>query len=162
MEHKGSRRALVAVDGFAGVAALIGMMIVVFGWGYQFPTRWLDGTPFTSYTIPGLILGLGVGGSALVAMVATLKSPRVGAVASAVAGIIMVGWIVGEYILIPEIRFFANLATNWQQGLYFGIGIAMLVLAARVNPGGWHGVLPRHGRDRQAGTRPLPGGTLGR
>ena len=58
-----------------------------------------------------------------------------------IAGVIMMGWIVGEYLLIPEIRFFANLATNWQQGLYFLVGLVMVVLALRVIPGGWHGML---------------------
>ena len=37
MEHKGSRRALIILDGFAVVATLIGMCILVFGWGYRFP-----------------------------------------------------------------------------------------------------------------------------
>jgi len=102
---------------------------------------WLQGTPFADYTVPGLILGLVVGGSALVAMVATIKSDSLGAIASMIAGVIMMGWIVGEYLLIPEIRFFANLATNWQQGLYFLVGLVMVVLALRVIPGGWHGML---------------------
>lgn len=74
IEHKRSRKALIAVDAVAGVSGLIGMAIVAFGWGHQFPTRWLDGTPFRSYVIPGLILGLVVGGSALLAMGATIKS----------------------------------------------------------------------------------------
>jgi hypothetical protein len=142
MEHRNARRILIGLDGFAGVAGLIGMAIVAFGWGYRFPTRWLDGTPFGSYLIPGLILGVGVGGSALAAMVATIRSVRIGALASAAAGVIMVGWIVGEYLLIPEIRFVANGAKNWQQGLYFGVGVAMVALAVRIMPGGWRGVLP--------------------
>jgi hypothetical protein len=141
MEHKGSRRALIILDGFAVVATLIGMCMLVFGWGYRFPMSWLQGTPFADYTVPGLILGLVVGGSALVAMVATIKSASVGAIASMIAGVIMMGWIVGEYMLIPEIRFFSNLATNWQQGLYFLVGLVMVVLALRVIPGGWHGML---------------------
>ena len=141
MEHKGSRRALIILDGFAMVTTLIGMCILVFGWSYRFPMSWLQGTPFADYTVPGLILGLVVGGSAHVAMVATIKSDSVGAIASMIAGVIMMGWIVGEYLLIPEIRFFSNLATNWQQGLYFLVGLVMVVLALRMIPGGWRGML---------------------
>jgi len=141
MEHKGSRRALIILDGFAVVATLIGMCMLVFGWGYRFPMSWLQGTPFADYTVPGLILGLVVGGSALVAMVATIKSAGTGAIVSMIAGVIMMGWIVGEYLLIPEIRFFSNLATNWQQGLYFLVGLVMVVLALRMIPGGWRGML---------------------
>ncbi len=136
-----SRRALIVLDCLAGVSALIGMGICVFGWGYQFPTSWLQGTPFADYTVPGLILGLVVGGSALVAMVATVKSARIGAITSMVAGVIMMGWVVGEYILIPQIRFFSNLATNWQQGLVFLVGLVMVALAFRVIPGNWRGML---------------------
>ncbi len=141
MEHKDSRRALIILDGFVVVVTLIGMCILVFGWGYRFPMSWLQGTPFADYTVPGLILGLVVGGSALVAMVAMIKSAGIGAIASMIAGVIMMGWIVGEYMLIPEIRLFSNLATNWQQGLYFLVGLVMAVLALRVIPGGWRGML---------------------
>ena len=136
-----SRRILIVLDCFAGLTALMGMVLCLFGWGYQLPPSWLQGTPFTDYTIPGLILGLVVGGSALVAMVATLKSVRIGAITSMIAGVIMMGWIIGEYILIPQIRFFSNLATNWQQGLFFLVGLVMAVLALRVIPSSWRGML---------------------
>ena len=141
VKHTRDQAMRSARDGFAVLATLIGMCMLVFGWGYRFPMSWLQGTPFADYTVPGLILGLVVGGSALVAMVATIKSVSVGAIASMIAGVIMMGWIVGEYLLIPEIRFFSNLATNWQQGLYFLVGLVMVVLALRVIPGGWHGML---------------------
>jgi hypothetical protein len=141
MEHKGSRRALTVLDGFAGVAALIGLVMLLTGWGYQFPTSWLQGTPFSDYTVPALILGLIVGGSAFVAMVATIKSASVGAVTSLAAGVIMMGWIIGEYILLPITRFNFADPTTWQQGLYFLVGLAMAVLALRVVPGGWRGML---------------------
>jgi hypothetical protein len=137
----GSRRVLIVLDCFAGLTALIGMGMCIFGWGYRLPPSWLQGTPFADYTIPGLILGLVVGGSALVAMVTTIKSARTGAIASMIAGVIMMGWIIGEYILIPQIRFFSNLATNWQQGLFFFVGLVIAVLALRVMPGSWRGML---------------------
>lgn len=136
-----SQRALIVLDCFASVAALIGMCILVFGWGYRFPSSWLEGTPFADYIVPGLILGLVVGGSALVAMVATIKSARIGAIASMIAGVIMMGWVVGEYLLIPQVRFFSDLAGNWQQGLMFLVGLVMAVLALRVMPDSWRGLL---------------------
>ena len=137
----GSRRALIVLDSFAGVSALIGLVILLTGWGYQFPTSWLEGTPFSDYTVPALILGIVVGGSSLLAMWVTIKSASVGAVTSLVAGVIMMGWAIGEYILVPDIRFsFTDLAT-WQQGLFFLVGLAMVVLALRVAPSGWRGML---------------------
>ena len=77
------------------------------------------------------------------AMIATLLSARIGAIASLIAGVIMMGWIVGEYLLIPQIRFtFSNLASDWQQGLFFVVGFVMAILAFRVMSGGhWRGLL---------------------
>jgi hypothetical protein len=141
MEHKGSRLIPIVLDGFAGVASLIGLVILLTGWGYQFPTSWLQGTPFSDYTVPALILGIVVGGSALLAMWATIKSASVGAITSLAAGLIMMGWIIGEYILVPDIRFSLTDLTTWQQGLYFFVGLAMAVQALRVAPSGWRGML---------------------
>ena len=39
-----------------------GVLIEAGGRG-QFPLEWLQHTPFSDYTIPGLILAIGVGGS---------------------------------------------------------------------------------------------------
>lgn len=146
MEHKGSQRALIILDGVEGVGALIGMVMLLTGWGYRFPISWLQGTPFSDYAVPALILGIVVGGSALLGMWATVRSASVGAVTSLVAGVIAMGWIVGEYVLVPAIRFdFANPAAALQHGnqqpLWFLIGLAMAVLALRVVPGGWRGML---------------------
>lgn len=136
-----SRRALIVLDCFAGVTALMGMAILLTGWGYRFPTSWLQGTPFSDYTVPALLLGIVVGGSALVAMVATIKSARIGTITSMIAGVIMMGYIIVEYVLVSALRFdFANPAASVQQGnqqpLWFLIGLVMAVLALRVVPGG--------------------------
>ena len=96
MQHTRSRIALSIIDGFAGVSGLIGLVLVTFAGDYVFPAHWLIGTPFRSYVVPGLILGFVVGGSALLAMGATIKRARVGPVLSLIAGAIMIGWIVGE------------------------------------------------------------------
>ncbi len=137
----GSRRTLIVLDSFAGVSALIGMVMLLTGWGYQFPTSWLEDTPFTDYTVPALILGIVVSGSALLALWATHKSASVGALASLAAGVIMIGWTIGEYILLPIARFSFTDPTTWQQGLMFLVGLAMAILALRVMPGHWRGLL---------------------
>src|SRR5437016_5454698 len=147
-QHRTARRALVILDVFAGVAALTGGTMAFTGLLYRAPLEWLDGTPFSDYTVPGLILGVLVGGSALVAAGATIRSAAAGAFASVAAGVLMMGWIVGEYILVPAIRFnFADIGASiqqvtWQQPLYFLVGLAMAVLALRIVPGGWR-QLPR-------------------
>ncbi len=97
------RLALVAADAFAAVSAVGGGVALVAGLeGDRFPRGMLEGTPFTSYVLPGLILALVVGGSATVATTATLVSAGVGATASTVAGAIMFGWIIGEALILNQ------------------------------------------------------------
>lgn len=136
------RWALCVLDVVAGLSALVGMVMLLTDWPYQFPIENLKPTPFSDYTVPGLILGIIVGGSALVAAWETLRSASAGALASFVAGLIMMGWIIGEYILVPAVRVGLNEPASWLQPLMFVIGLAMLVLGIRVAPGGWRS-LPR-------------------
>lgn len=141
MTHTASRRALIALGGFAAVSAVAGMIQCLAG--IAMPVSWLQGTPFADYVVPGLILGIVVGGSALLAMLATIRSAETGAILSLIAGVIMMGWIAGEYVLLPDIRFsFVAFGWAWLQPFYFLIGLAMAVLALRVLPGGWRS-LPR-------------------
>jgi hypothetical protein len=132
MSAKTIRRILIGVDAFAALSALTGGVMVTTGWPYQFPMSWLQGTPFTSYLVPGLILGLVVGGSASAATIATWKSRSAGALVSAVAGCIMAGWIVGEVLILA--------IYTWVQIVYLLNGAAMIVLAIRIAPDGWRGL----------------------
>ena len=89
--------------------------------------------------MPALILGIAVGGSALLAMGATIRGASVGPVLALIAGAIMIGWIVGEMTLLPT-NLFTDFATGWLQGVYLprhgyigeaGIGGRDRLLAAR-------------------------------
>lgn len=141
MEHRRSRTALILVDGFAGVTALIGMAMLLTSWPFRLPLSSLQRTPFGDYTVPALILGIVVGGSALLAMGATIGRASLGPILALVAGAIMIDWIVGEMTLLPT-NLFTDFATGWLQGVYLLVGLAMVVLALRVTPGGWRGMLP--------------------
>jgi hypothetical protein len=79
---------------FVALAAIIGGITLAMGVD-KFPAEWLVGTPFRSYLIPGLILTVVVGGSAAVATIAALCRPAAGAVASMLAGAILLGWLAG-------------------------------------------------------------------
>lgn len=140
MAHTRSRKALIAIDGFAGVSALIGMVMLLTDWPVQFPNGWLQRTPFGDYTVPAVILGFVIGGSALLAMGATIRHASIGAGISLIAGAIMIGWIVGEVLLIDR---FTPSTAYWAQAEYLLVGLAMVALALRVAPGGWRGMLPR-------------------
>ena len=63
--------ALSAIGG--GIALLLGTykdgVLIEAGGRGQFPLEWLQQTPFSNYTIPALILAIGVGGSSLIAAV---------------------------------------------------------------------------------------------
>ncbi len=122
------RPALVALDGLAALTALGGGIALATGLeGERFPVELLIGTPFSSYVLPGLILAVAVGGSATVAGVATWRSPIVGGYASLLAGGVMMGWIVGEVLILraPEAR-------SWAEAAYFAVGALMAGLGLRL------------------------------
>lgn len=125
MRSSGMRVALFVVDVFVALTAIGGGIALATGLeANRFPVDWLRGTPFSSYMIPGLILTVVVGGSAAVAAVATLRSPDAGALASILAGVVMMGWIVGEILILTQ--------HSWLEAVYFAIGLMMVVLALMV------------------------------
>jgi hypothetical protein len=78
--------------------------------------------------VPALILGLVVGGSAVLAMGTTIAHARIAPVLSLIAGAIMIGWIVSEIVLLDR----AMPATKyWAQAEYLLAGMAMVTLALR-------------------------------
>src|SRR5690242_7906151 len=96
----------------------------------QIPLGVLDTTPFTDFTIPALLLGVVVGGSALAAALVALFGPRTltlfglwrfDAAVSAVAGCIMVGWMIIEVAMIG--------LGIWVQAAYFVVSLVMIGLA---------------------------------
>src|SRR5687767_3141982 len=112
MGRRAVRVALVVVDGFVAVTAIEGGIALLSGLETaRFPHELLRRTPFRSYVAPDLILSAGVGGSALVAAAATLRRPDTGAVASMVAGVVMMGWIGGEILLLKQAS-----GTHWTEG----------------------------------------------
>lgn len=121
----------MAVDAAAALTAVGGGAAILVG-ADEFPPEWLARTPFGSYAPPALILAAVVGGSALVAALETFRDPRRGGRASAVAGLVMVGWIGGELAVLPRE------ARHWIEGAYLCVGATMLGLGlslARSGPG---------------------------
>jgi hypothetical protein len=142
MVERVERFAVGAVALFIGVSAVGGGWGLL-GGGIRFPLEWLVGTPFADYTIPALILGGVVGGSALVAAALLVAGHPRAPVAAVGAGLVQVGWIVGEVVLVgmepgPMLTL---------QVLYFGAGALLAALAGdlrrRATPAGG---------DRPAGT----------
>ena len=100
MSEKRVRLAVIVVVVFEAASAAVGAEGLVVGF-MNIPLSTLRGTPFAAFTVPALLLGLVVGGSALVAAVTAAFGPRrFDALATAAAGCITVGWLAIEVAMI--------------------------------------------------------------
>lgn len=86
------------------------------------PLEWLEGSPFTSYFIPSLVLVVVVGGAFLVAAVAVLAGRRIARRAAFAAGAIVLGWIAVQVAIIGYV--------SWMQPVTAACGLLVLVLAS--------------------------------
>jgi hypothetical protein len=88
---------------------------------------------FADYTIPALALGVLCGGAALVTLVAVIVRPPLGALASVVAGLFMMGFELVEIVAVG----FTPLQTPdqfpaWLQVIYLLLGGALAILGVRL------------------------------
>lgn len=114
---------------FVALSAVSGGITLALGFD-KFPADWLNGTLFRSYLVPGLILAMVVGGSATVAAVAALRRADTGALIAMLAGAILLGWLVGERLILPPRAFVPRFW--WLEALYIAAGLLMLVPALAV------------------------------
>jgi hypothetical protein len=122
MSEKGVRVAVVAVNLFEAVSAIVGAVGLVVGF-MDIPLSTLSGTPFADFTVPALLLGVVVGGSALAAAVVAAFGPRrFDALAAAVAGCMTVGYLTVEIAMIG--------LGAWPQVVWLVVGLLMIGLAA--------------------------------
>jgi hypothetical protein len=115
-----ARRTLLGLLYFGVVSCLIGAVMGVALNGGPIPIAFLSGTPFDSYLVPGLILGLVVGGTQLVAAIMFQRRRAASLVWCVVAGFGMMIWIFLEIAIIKQYSFL--------QSIYFGLGVAELIL----------------------------------
>ncbi len=129
MKHTGVRLTLVVLEAFVALTSIacgIGLAVGAF----QFPLAWLAGTPFSDYTMPGLAMATIVGGSSFLAAEMTRAGREGGVVASALAGLLLMGCEVAEVMGIDR-----NLG-NWLllavvlQAIYSVLSLTILGLAA--------------------------------
>ncbi len=83
------RTSLLVIAWVNGVSALVGMVGLTVGGGMGIPRRWLDGSIFTSYFWPGVILGVVVGGVQALALAAQHRGLRLVWGMHAAAGLTM-------------------------------------------------------------------------
>lgn len=115
---------LLVVAWFNLVSALIGMVGLTFANGMGIPLEWIEGTIFTSYFWPGIILGVIVGGSQAIAVAAHYGRYQLAWGLHVTAGLIMMIWIFVEIAMM--------LVWSPLHGIYFATGLAQTVLAVLV------------------------------
>jgi hypothetical protein len=115
------RIALLLVAWFNLVSALAGMLGLTIGGGMGIPLEWIEGSVFTSYVWPGVILGVVVGGVQLLAILAQYGRYRLAWGLQAAAGLTMMIWIFVEIAIM--------LVWSPLHGLYFVTGLVQTVLA---------------------------------
>lgn len=116
------RIALLGVAWFHFLSAIAGMLGLTIGGGLGIPLEWLEGSVFTSYFWPGVILGLVVGGVQAVALAAQYGTFRLAWGLHVAAGLTMMIWIFVEIAIM--------LVWSPLQGIYFATGLVQTVLAA--------------------------------
>jgi hypothetical protein len=109
---------------FVPLTAVLGGLTLSLGVD-KFPAQWLIGTPFPSDLIPGLILTVIVGGSAAAAAATVVRKPREGAFLSIMAGVILIGWLLGERLIVPKAAFVPGFW--WLEAIYIVAAIFMLL-----------------------------------
>ena len=118
--HRIAAPTLVALEALIAASAVyggIGLMVN----GMGMPLSWLDGTPFTSWVVPGALLLVSVAVPMAVAGVAEFTRSRWAYAASAVAGVVLVAWI-GSQLLVLRRYFFL-------QPVLGVVGVAVVALA---------------------------------
>lgn len=146
------RAILLSLDAFLAATAIYGALVVVPSQNVEL----LVGSPFADYLVPGLVLGLFVGGTALVAALALLGNRRIGAALSIIAGGGIIGfeivetavmgfdvWLhvlnlgpavdVGKYGRMTGIPSFEGVPLPlWLQPFYIVVGAAIVALGLRL------------------------------
>jgi hypothetical protein len=97
------------------------MLGLTIGGGMGIPLEWIEGSVFTSYVWPGVILGVVVGGVQLLAILAQYGRYRLAWGLQAAAGLTMMIWIFVEIAIM--------LVWSPLHGLYFVTGLVQTVLA---------------------------------
>lgn len=121
--NRAARVALVVLETLMGLAAVGGGLDLVLTNGrlMRMPAALLEGSPFGSYLVPGLVL-LAVGILNLASAVAVLRRKRWGVPASAVVGVVWMGWFIVQVAVVGLL--------DWQQPVYFAVGLLIIVLVA--------------------------------
>ena len=113
---------LIVLTIFLALSAIAGGIQLLEG-TYAPPIEMLDGSVFKDYTIPGLALGLIVGGSAIFASVLLIRKSKFSILSATTAGVIIMFF---EFVEVLAIGSPAGIARSLQI-FYFGLGTAIVI-----------------------------------
>lgn len=119
----GATRALIGLEGFLAFWAYAGggAMIINPERGLNFPRSFLEGTPFDSFLVPGILLVLSNGILPTVVAVGALRRGAWARRGHDLVGSSALVWIAGQLAAIGYV--------SWMQPFVFGLGLAILGLA---------------------------------
>ncbi|HEX6366588.1 MAG TPA: hypothetical protein VF000_10630 [Agromyces sp.] len=118
-------QAFVALTAFAGGLALAaGTLVPDLATAITPPAEYLEGSPFSSYLVPGLVLALVLGGIHAVAFVLLLRRRPSALLVSAAAGYAALIWIFVQMMVIP----FSVLQAVYFMAGAVELGLVMLLL----------------------------------
>lgn len=113
-----------------GILLLL-LALNAFGGGYygmagarDIPIEWLKGTPFKNYFIPGLILFVCVGGSALIAAILVFRRHKMARKAAFMCVLIVLVWLITQVAIIGYV--------SWMQPTTAITAILILILNWRL------------------------------
>lgn len=131
MKHKAIRILLLVIEAIIGLGAIGGGIAILTGAFDQWlPLAWLQGTPFTDFTIPGLTLLIVMGGGMLLAAATILIKREWTLILSAVMGLAMIGFEIVEVATIDRYPDAIIPSTLAQQGLMSLLGLVIFGLAS--------------------------------
>lgn len=115
------RKALVGIAIFQGLSTLLGF-VTLLGWPHWYAFM-LEGTIFAGrFVLAAILLGVIVGGVQWMAVVSHLRRSRWWLLAHLVAGVVMLGWIAGECLVLGSFM--------WAHALWGGLGAMQVLLVA--------------------------------
>lgn len=130
-----TRKLIIGLALFSAVSSIAGSIeLVVWRTGNRYlPLALLEHTPFASFLVPGLLLGVAVGVPSLLCATLAWRRSRAAVDVTLLAGGALTVWIVAELAMMRGLHVL--------HGIYGGLGLLLLSLGVRA---AWRSPLPRH------------------